>query len=79
VETSRGALWPSGYIHEIIRDFARKGVGIILISDEIPEVRHHCNRMLVMREGKIAAEIEDVRNTSESYIFDQCCLKQSEY
>jgi simple sugar transport system ATP-binding protein len=66
-------------IHEIIRDFARKGVGIILISDEIPEVRHHCNRMLVMREGKIAAEIEDVRNTSESYIFDQCCLKQSEY
>ena len=62
-------------IHEIIRDFAREGVGIIMISDEIPEVRQHCNRVLVMREGKIVAEIDDVRNTTEGYIFDQCCLK----
>jgi simple sugar transport system ATP-binding protein len=57
-------------IHEIIRDFARKGVGIILISDEISEVLQHCNRLLVMREGRIAAEIEDVQNVSESQILD---------
>ena len=57
-------------IHDIIRDFARKGVGIILISDEIPEVLQHCNRLLVMREGRIAAEMEDVQNVSESQIFD---------
>ena len=57
-------------IHDIIRDFAREGVGIILISDEIPEVLQHCNRVLVMREGKIVAQIEEVRNTSESTIFE---------
>ena len=59
-------------IHEIIRDFARKGVGIVMISDEIPEVCQHCNRILIMREGRVIAEIEDVPNTSESYIFEQC-------
>jgi len=64
-------------IHGTIREFAREGVGIIMISDEIPEVRQHCNRILIMREGRIAAEIEDVRNTSESFIFDQCCFKES--
>ena len=57
-------------IHHIIRDFARRGVGIILISDEIPEVLQHCNRLLVMREGKIAAEFDDVRGVSERYVFD---------
>ncbi len=57
-------------IHDIIRDFAREGVGIIMISDEIQEVLQHCNRMLVMREGRIEAEIEDTRSVSESNIFD---------
>ena len=57
-------------IHDIIRDFAHKGVGIILISDEIPEVLQHCNRVLVMREGAIVAEIKDVANASENHIFD---------
>ncbi len=66
-------------IHEIIREFAREGVGVIMISDEIQEVCQHCNRLLVMREGRIAAEIDDVPNTSESYIFEQCSLKQPEY
>ncbi|UCF90439.1 MAG: sugar ABC transporter ATP-binding protein [Desulfobacterales bacterium] len=57
-------------IHDIIRDFAGEGVGIILISDEIPEVLQHCNRALVMREGRIAAAIEDITRVSESDIFD---------
>jgi len=57
-------------IHDIIRDFAHEGVGIILISDEIPEVLQHCNRVLVMREGAIVAEIKDVANASENHIFD---------
>jgi simple sugar transport system ATP-binding protein len=57
-------------IHDIIRDFAREGVGIILISDEIQEVLQHCNRVLVMREGRIEAVIEDPQSVSESNVFD---------
>lgn len=45
-------------IHEIIRDLARKGMGIIMISDEVPEVLHNCNRILVMDRGRIRAEFE---------------------
>ena len=57
-------------IHDIIRDFAREGVGIILISDEIQEVLQHCNRVLVMRQGRIEAVIDDPQSVSESNVFD---------
>ncbi len=45
-------------IHEIIRDLARKGIAIILISEEIPEVYNNCNRILVMRKGRIVKEFD---------------------
>jgi simple sugar transport system ATP-binding protein len=45
-------------IHQIIRKMARQGVGIILISDEIPEVVNNCNRIAIMRRGRIVKELE---------------------
>lgn len=45
-------------IHEIIRDLAKKGISIILISEEIPEVFNNCNRVLVMRKGRIVKEFD---------------------
>lgn len=45
-------------IHEIIRELAESGVGIMIISDEIPEVLQNCNRILVMRKGKIVKELD---------------------
>ena len=65
-------------IHDIIRDFAREGVGIVMISDEIPEVLQHCNRLLVMREGKIVAEIEDIQNVSADHIYDLATARASQ-
>jgi len=59
-----------GNIHDIIREFVREGVGIILISDEIQEVLQHCNRVLVMREGRIEAVIENPQSVSASNVFD---------
>jgi simple sugar transport system ATP-binding protein len=46
-----------GAIHDIIRDLASRGMGVLLISDEIPEVVNNCNRLLLMRAGKIRSEI----------------------
>ena len=43
-------------IYEIIHELAGRGVGILLISDEIPEVYYCCDRVLHMREGRIVAE-----------------------
>ena len=28
-----------------------------MISDEIPEVLYHCDRILVMREGRLTSEV----------------------
>ena len=65
-------------IHDIIRDFAREGVGIILISDEIQEVLQHCNRVLVMREGRIEAAIEDPQSVPESHVFEIASAQTSD-
>ncbi|HUX49829.1 MAG TPA: sugar ABC transporter ATP-binding protein [Spirochaetia bacterium] len=44
-------------IHGIIRELAAEGLGVLLISDEISEVVNNCNRILIMRTGKIRAEV----------------------
>ncbi len=43
-------------IYEVIHALAARGVGIVLISDEIPEVFYNCDRVLHMREGRLAGE-----------------------
>ena len=40
-------------IYEIIRELAARGIGILLISDEIPEVCTVCDRILHMRGGRV--------------------------
>jgi simple sugar transport system ATP-binding protein len=39
-------------IHEIIRELANSGIGIIIISDEVSEVVPNCSRILLMRKGR---------------------------
>jgi simple sugar transport system ATP-binding protein len=60
-----------GAIHNIIRELAQQGLGIILISDEVAEVFHNSNRIIVMHKGKFIAEFEAVQ-TSEDEI--QRCI-----
>jgi simple sugar transport system ATP-binding protein len=56
-------------IHGIVRELASRGMGIILISDEIPEVLQNCNRVLVMRRGRIIEEVRDVTGVTEDEMF----------
>ena len=43
-------------IHETIRALASRGIAILLISDEVPEVLHNTNRLLVMHKGRLTGE-----------------------
>lgn len=43
-------------IHEIVRGLAHGGMGLIVISDDIPELLHLCHRILLMKKGRIVAE-----------------------
>jgi len=48
-------------IHEIIRELAKRGIGIIIISDEVSEVIPNCNRIFLMRRGRIIGEFDAAR------------------
>jgi ABC-type sugar transport system ATPase subunit len=43
-------------IHRIISDLAVLGIGIIMISSELPEILGMSDRIVVMREGEISGE-----------------------
>ena len=45
-------------IYEIMSDLAGRGIGILMISSEMPEVIHMSDRIYVMREGRISAEFD---------------------
>jgi ABC-type sugar transport system ATPase subunit len=44
-------------IHELIRELARAGAAVLMISSELPEVIGMSDRILVMRNGTIAGEL----------------------
>ncbi|ENM5775148.1 sugar ABC transporter ATP-binding protein [Vibrio mimicus] len=45
-------------IYELINQLAKQGKSIIVISSELPEVLGICDRILVMRNGKITGELQ---------------------
>ncbi|MBX9454611.1 MAG: sugar ABC transporter ATP-binding protein [Rhizobium sp.] len=44
-------------IHRLLRDLASSGIGIVVISSELPELLGLCDRVLVVREGRVAGEL----------------------
>lgn len=52
-------------IYKIINDFAAQGYSIVMISSEMPEIIGMCDRVLVMRDGRAAGEL-DKKECSES-------------
>lgn len=54
-------------IYEIMGDLARQGIGILMVSSELPELLGVCDRILVIREGSIAAEFE-AKNCSQEQL-----------
>ena len=44
-------------LHGMMRRLAGDGMGLLVISDDIPELLQTCNRILLMRQGKIIDEI----------------------
>ncbi|MEX6399739.1 ATP-binding cassette domain-containing protein, partial [Providencia hangzhouensis] len=44
-------------IYQLMRSLTEKGISIIMISSELPEVIGVSDRVLVFRDGEIAAEL----------------------
>ena len=45
-------------LFRIVRELADKGLAILMISDEVPEVYFNADRILHMSKGKIIAEYD---------------------
>jgi ribose transport system ATP-binding protein len=49
-----------------MNELTRKGVSVLMISSELPEVIGMCDRILVMHEGRLAGELVRNETTQES-------------
>jgi ribose transport system ATP-binding protein len=55
-------------IYRLMVDLARRGVGIVMVSSEMPEILGMSDRVLVMHEGRITAEFPRERATQEAIL-----------
>jgi rhamnose transport system ATP-binding protein len=55
-------------IHRLMSTLAQQGLAIMMISSELPEILGMSDRVVVMRQGRIAAEFPRARATQEAII-----------
>lgn len=60
-------------IHGIVRKLSEKNLGILLISDEVPEVYNNCDRVIVMHKGQFIEEFDTA--TAQEHEIQDCINK----
>jgi ABC-type sugar transport system ATPase subunit len=68
-EPTRGVdVGAKAAIHGLIDDLARKGLAVMLISSELPELIHLATRIIVMRDGAIVGELTREEATQDAIL-----------
>jgi simple sugar transport system ATP-binding protein len=52
-------------LYKIVQDLAQKGLGVIIVSDDLPELLQNCDSILVMKKGQITKSLEAESITTE--------------
>ena len=52
-------------VHNLMKNLARQGAAILVVSSEIPELMKICDRTYVMHEGSISGEFDAEGLTSD--------------
>ena len=66
-EPTRGIdIGAKAEVHGLMHQLAADGVAILMISSELPEILHMSDRILVMRQGRIAGELARAEATQEA-------------
>ena len=55
-------------VHEFMAELAAQGLAVIMVSSEIPEILGMSDRAIVMREGRMVAELQGDRLTPETLV-----------
>ena len=59
-EPTRGIdIGAKAEIETLIQELSQSGISILMISSEIAELERNCDRIVVMREGKVTGELID--------------------
>jgi rhamnose transport system ATP-binding protein len=56
-------------VHRLMSALAAEGVAVLMVSSELPEVLGMADRVLVMREGRLTAELSRAEATAETVMF----------
>ncbi|MEU0791919.1 sugar ABC transporter ATP-binding protein [Amycolatopsis sp. NPDC005961] len=56
-------------VHRLMSALAAEGVAIVMVSSELPEVLGMADRVLVMREGRLVAELPRADATEDAVMF----------
>jgi rhamnose transport system ATP-binding protein len=56
-------------VHRIVAELAAAGLGIILISSDLPEVLAMSDRVVVMHEGRVTAQLSRAEASEERVMF----------
>jgi ABC-type sugar transport system ATPase subunit len=65
-EPTRGVdVGAKAAIHALLDELARRGMGVLLVSSELPELRNLSTRILVMREGRPIGRLTRRQATQE--------------
>ncbi|WP_022886745.1 sugar ABC transporter ATP-binding protein [Glaciibacter superstes] len=66
-EPTRGIdIGTKSEVHRLLSDLAARGIAILMISSELPEVLGMADRVLVMHEGRITAQLDRADATPET-------------
>jgi len=68
-EPTRGIdVYAKGEIYDLIREQAAAGLGVIVVSSELPELFAVADRILVMCDGRITKQFKTEEATEESIL-----------
>ncbi|HKZ92416.1 MAG TPA: sugar ABC transporter ATP-binding protein [Candidatus Limnocylindrales bacterium] len=68
-EPTRGVdVGAKAEVFALMTDLLQKGVGVMMISSEMPELLEMADRIVVMRGGRIAAELDGQRASQEELL-----------
>jgi len=65
-EPTRGIdIGAKAEVHQLLRDLAKNGTAVVVISSELPEVIAHCDRIVTVKEGRVTGEMPAREATEE--------------
>ena len=64
-------------VHDFMAELAGQGLAVIMVSSEIPEVLGMSDRVIVMREGRIVAELGGDEMTPETLVRHAAGIRES--